>query len=561
MATTKTGKILISKPFGGWINTLSDVITSTNPTAALEGNEGQYTYSVAVSLTKPERLGHLSPGETFTALTDSSTYLLAVPINGALCSNSNAFIVLQNGSVIETGAQSVGVPNVGIIDSFSPVGHGTGSTTYSIAASLNPDVIVIKDNASTPNEYVVATWDDGVGTTIASSDAMVLKLNGANITLKTSDWFSQGNSGSYLIAAVPHKMCQGPQGNVYITNGQYIASATMGASVSLGASTRTAKALNLGSGWISNGICSYKNYLAIVGHNKQATFNSGNKLFRGDCRVWLWDGTNSNPNFIYDIPDNYGNGIYFDGVDLYVVSNGRNNSSKIFKFNGNGFSLIVESGFIAPGFNPNQGGMEFFNESLHIGAINNSNAHLFQLIGNGLHDRTIVKNGTTAMTSVGMVKNFYQNALYVGVSEGALSNGIGTSPYRIMFMPATGGSGYYLNSFFRTRLYDIGYEATLTKIKVYFSQFGTGASLKMALYKDYDTGVVGGANDLLNKTINYGLLSPSAAGGVVRSWSMPLDIPKVNSFYLDFIWNHASTSNTAAIIRKVEVEYLPTDSI
>jgi len=81
----------------------------------------------------------------------------------------------------------------------------------------------------------------------------------------------------------PHKMVIGPDGNVYITNGQYITQVTLGVT---DATTTTVdyQALNLGVGFIATGLTVFQNFLIIVGH-KSTTFISS--ITKSETRCWF----------------------------------------------------------------------------------------------------------------------------------------------------------------------------------------------------------------------------------------------------------------------------------
>src|SRR3990167_896633 len=184
----KQGKIFLSKPWGGWVSSLGVVNSSTGASASVEGSENQYTYSIALALSREERSGHLAPGDVFTALADTNSYLvgLALPMNGSVASGGRAFVVLQNGYVVR-------INNEGANPIFTgytiPVVHAANA----VRTSGNVDCIIIKDAATTPNEYVVATWEDDGNT----ADAMVfIPTDSGPTTVQDSDWFSQGSSAN-----------------------------------------------------------------------------------------------------------------------------------------------------------------------------------------------------------------------------------------------------------------------------------------------------------------------------------------------------------------------------
>jgi hypothetical protein len=125
---------------GGWITDF----TQSNG-AALEsvrnqlGIENQYSQSQYMSTFRVGYYGHLSPGEGFTALTDSSARVTQLPLNGVTDSSGNMFAILKNGRIVKFSTTAV------------------NSTTYDPASATtteNGDIIILKDAASTPVEYL-----------------------------------------------------------------------------------------------------------------------------------------------------------------------------------------------------------------------------------------------------------------------------------------------------------------------------------------------------------------------------------------------------------------------
>ena len=513
--------IEISKPFGGWVPTPANAAAASAPNASLEGGKNQYAWSKGISLRRLEKYGDIAPGETFTAITDAGTYITALPLNGAVDSSGNGFVVQTNGRVVKLNTSGTATT-----DYFAPVVHGG----HTIQSTNNPDLIIIRDATTSAVEYIVATWEDNT-----DADVMIIRPDGSN---KNSEWMS-GGALAYLVAGVPLKMTQGPDGNIYGTNRQYLWSATMAAGVGIGAATRNTQALNLGSGWVSNGICNYGNFIAVMGN--QST-QSGVK--RGNCRVWLWDGYSPEPNFVYDIPDNYANGIFNDNGTLLAFTNGRSNSSKIFEFDGGKFNLKFGTTFISSAGVPIQGAMESFEGGVHLATSNQSLGYVYLWENGGFHSRMVVTDGTNDATTVGMCRNLYQGQLFVGVNY--------STTYKIFYQ--ANFTNYYTPADFRTRLFTNWDDGTpirkgkITKVHIWFSQTGTGASLLLSLFKGYDTISLGGATDAMNKTL------ASATLGSTKYHSFELSVDDIDSFYMNLRFNHSIITNTAYIIRKIVIE-------
>ncbi len=414
-------------------------------------------------------------------------------------------------------------------------------TISSPVISNNPDVLVLRDLASTPVEY--ALWTNEVA---AGADVSILTIaaSGAD-SGQNNSFFSSTLSGGYLRKGVPLKMTIGPDGFPYITNGSSLAQISITGAI--GSATATANKLRFGPGWIATGVCTWKGYVVVIGC-KQLTSSAFSGITRGQCRAWFWNTTDSNFTSSIDIPDNFANGIYSDGTRLVALTNGRNNSSKRWEYNGTDFIKTFETQAIGVSATPIQGSMESYQDGLLLGATYNSAAHLTRFFGKGFHEDGLLSDGTFEASAVGMVKNLYQAQRFAGVSYGS-------GPTYKIFYEAT-FTKYYTPADFRTRLYEIAPDATIKRIRVYFSQFGTGASVLLSLMKSYDTIGIGTGNDQLRKTITYAANGTAIAkrGGF---YEFDKQIPNVSSFYMNIRFNHAAVTNTAAIIERIEVDWTP----
>jgi len=164
-------------------------------------------------------------------------------------------------------------------------------------------------------------------------------------------------------------------------------------------------------------------------------------------------------------------------------------------------------------------------------------------LGNGRygHHEIMYPHLSTAMiTAVGMCKQLSGNFLYVGNTVGGVNT-----------IVKINHNSYYPNADFKTRLIKLPYRSNIKEIRVYFSQFGTGASVTLSLFEGYNAMSVGGANDLLNRQLTRSAL------GAIQEFIMPQFIPDISSFYMNFRFDHSSQVDTAAIIQRVEVVYEP----
>jgi len=101
---------------------------------------------------------------------------------------------------------------------------------------------------------------------------------------------------------------------------------------------------------------------------------------------------------------------------------------------------------------------------------------------------------------------------------------------------------------------DFPANATITSVQLFLSQFSTGASLTTSFFKDYNTVSIGGATDLINTQIT------NTANGAITYYPITnLNIDTLQSGYLVFTFDHVSATSTAAIIRKVKINYVYDD--
>ena len=322
---------------------------------------------------------------------------------------------------------------------------------------------------------------------------------------------------------------------------------------------------------MATGIASYKNYVAIICSRSSGNFAT---VTRGDVAVYLWNGqsttingvTSTAPQFIYPIPDNYANGIFYDGNTLYAFTNGRNYSSKIFYLKSSGFVKVFETPLLLPSATPIQGSVENFEDALMITATksNDTSSHLMRYYSGGFHDEATITDGTHTATAVGMVKNLYTNYLYLGVKY--------SSTYAIFIGNNT---NYQLGSVLRSvifthgllgrREYPLGFKGSVNRFIIYLSQFGTGASFTLSLFNGMaavGTGA-GSTNDLLNLLIDTD--TGTANGSHHKAYPVgtteidisDISIQDLSSFYMLITWTHASTTNTAAIIRSLVAFWSP----
>ena len=577
----------IQSPFAGWVSDPAGVLNVSNGThqAAIEGEQAplgepqknQITENLGTTLFRPERFGHIAPGQVWTAITDAGGLLTDLPLNGAVSVASSAgfgylFVVLKNGRLVRIANAGTSTAN-----SFDPDYTSGSHTGHTQVSSLNTDMLLFKDNASGgAQEWVIWSWEDS-----ADADCDIIKSGG---TGQVKSWFSTLNGGTALLKSVPHKVIKSSDGNILISNGNFVEQVLIANGALLSAATKGLQ-LNLGSDYIVTDLVPYNNYTKITA--VKAAANSAN-VSRGEVWTYLWDGTSStvngvttvSPQLKFPLADSFCNSVFNADGRLLAFSNGIDETSKIFEFTGKNWKQVFETGLLPISSTPNHGSLEWFQSSVMIGAIRNEGgnpyAHLFRFYGGGFNDEGRITDGTNPATQVGLIKNFYTNQLFAGVKFG--------STYSIYYY-TNSDAKYQTGVSLRTvlfnqgilgrRVYPLGFKGTVNRLHFWFSQWGIGASIYLSLFKDYTACDPGNTNDLLNLLIDTdtttadGFINTTNYFGhtgyhhkVLDAGSNEIDLTEyavqdLSSFYMVITFTHASTSNVAAIIRKGSIEWSP----
>lgn len=500
--------IVIEKPYGGIGNTFNPVnypVIETTPT--------QYSRGSSVSLSRLGYEGHIAQGYTFTDVVDGSTVVNGLPLNAVVDSAGFGYFVLDTGRLVYYDLSNSSIPGT----KADPTGVTSG--TYSDVALYPYQTGTSPVN--TTDEYVFWSWE-----TNTYGDVALMKKS--NRTGFTSNYLTAaaGTNGTALVHGVPHPILVGQDSNVYIGNGRYLASFDPTA----GTVTVNYQALDLKPGWTISALSQYQNYIAILGY-KQSTSLTG--YYKSDTKVFFWDGFSPTWNFEYAVRDNYAGNMYYDGVDLHVISYGRNSTGKLKKFNGSGFETIFESPVV--GGLPGIGGSESYLNHLVWGSSGNLFAHgaPSDRQESGFH--FWAQPGTSR---TGMVKNLVGQDLYLGRNT--------NSGFAISISNTLTGFDNTSAEFF-SQLYVLPTNSTITCLKFYLSKFDSGSSFQYSVVKDYNASTYTASDNVLAGTIDYATYP--------AQFYIPIkkNLTNVTSFRLQVRWN--GTINTAAIIRKIEVEY------
>ena len=485
---------------------------------AVEGAEGQYTSSTVVSLFRFERHGHIAPGEMFQDMVaggSGTSVIGALPLNGVVNKDGTVFVVCADSTVFTFNTSD------NIIR-----GTLTGTTQVATVGSSNLVDIVTFRNAD-GTEWIAWSWETSA---TAQADIARIRSDGAPTT-KSTDWFSTLTGSAKLAKGVPHILHIGPDSILYCTNGQYIASHDPLTS------SGSTQAFNLGAGWTAVTLESYGNYLAIGARKTSAGVTAAS-----ETRLYLWDGYTPTPNFVYDLSDYNVTALKNHEGGLYIFTQGKNNQMRVKTISGNGVVTIFERDI---GNAPKAKSVESF-KGMVIWGQDSGNYRIGALLNlgdkAGYHEIMHPHISTASLADLGLVKQLTSSFLYAGNKVGSTF-----SIWRI------NNDSYYPNADFRTRLFILPYKSTLKRIGIYPSQFGSGASLTTSIFESYDAISIGGSTDLMAA---HGLRTiTNATHGALNEISIPIDIPNISSFYMNFRFDHASSTNTAAIIQRVEVDY------
>lgn len=357
----------------------------------------------------------------------------------------------------------------------------------------------------TGDESLFFTYQDG-------ANAYVGYAPTANIASRVNTY----KTLTYL--SVPHVGCVSVNNQSYVTDKHIL--------WAYDPLTGTWSSINCGLGITLKSVCDYGNYVATVGDNGTSSW------------LFLWDGASATvPTYKYEIRDTNVTAVVNEGGTLRVFTYGKNGTTKIKTFSSNSFD--EEADFEAPASlcpSPSHGmvdvWMNYITWAGEEGDIWAYGSPRKNEVGSGAH-----KVGKVTASTVGCVKNLYQNILYVGATNG--SNFI----YNVKPDESYSSS---LTSNVRTSLYSLPHNSTIENIQFFFSKYtvpgqsASGSTFEVSVYKGYDTA------EILNFSIpeNAGLTAST-----LSYFPITQSIPEVDTFYMDMNFTGIVT------LRKVIVTY------
>jgi hypothetical protein len=494
---------------------------------AKEGAAHEYFLSNGIDVNRPGFEGHITPGRIFdgTPITDGINSNVRSMVNDPSQANPASWLILSGLS--GTAPRVVKLVNGAYNASFDIAADaGDNFTTLPAATGSWGDDVAMYSITTT--QYVFYSWRD-------NDDADVGLINVATGG-QDDDYMSTVPTGKAKLTTrdVPHRLVEGGDKKLYISDGQYLAS--------FDGVTFTPQAYDAGSGWVIVDIRSWKEFLVIVSVKTGTSFNLTD--FNNRSRACFWDYSETGLGLVYDIDDPVASSAFVADGTLYLFSHGRNNTGKLRLFNGSDFSTKKEWMVNQFGFAPFPSCIEFYQGQIMWTPFDTGGGYVlaYDPLYDALHLPLLQYDGTvTSSSAVAPIKNLYQDNLYLG--------GLFTATYKLVVSDSD-NAGYASAADFQDRVHMLSYRATILRMRVYFSQMGSGSSAQFSLFRNFALRQVGVAGaDLLvgkNATVSY-----ASNGALAEFEIININATKTSAFYL----NHRLTGQIS--IYAIEVDYQP----
>lgn len=449
--------------------------------------------SGTINISKPGYVGQISSPPSFTTVASTMN---GFPIGGVRVSTGECFFLTDTARLykLTTG------------DTLSLVGD--------VSAGLGGDArygdIWVNVDGVSGIEYVYCTYRTGTPTwEVKRVTASTGAIAGAALFSSATD--ASANHRAVVMTRYFH-----------VLNGQYLDR------FDNNSDTYTSQAFTVAKGFKMKGICRYSNkYVAIVGDNGST------------ARLWLWDQEATDPNFTYDIHDYNVTSVVNDSGELKIFTNGRNGTTKIFKFAGGEIAEepIWEQETASTGTSPEQFSIGLYYNQIYWQTPNLTSSTAIYSYGSpnksqfyqGAH-KAATLGSYSATTGGGMCKNVKNNRLYIGFNQGSG----GTLAYTDLTTSDLNNIGS-----FGSKLYELPRNSTIKNIKVYVSNWQVGSYLDFDLYKSNST------------TEQLQLASPAVQytdKSDLEYYPITKSVVDVNAFYFN-------VTLAKCTIRKIEITY------
>lgn len=491
--------ITISNLAGGIIKEFSN-----NAQIGIRGtNDTQYSNG-RVCISKPGYVGHMSAMPGFTEVNASMS---GYPVGGVQVSNGNCYFVTNTGGVYRLSTSDV-LTQIAAPGTY--VGDATYGDMWTHINNAGQEVVYISYYASTLSAWSICEMT-------VSTEGFITNAPFTTTPLQTN------------YATALHRAVVGPGNKSYILNGGYVAVYNP-ANTAVG-QNYVPQSLYLGVGWDTKAICSYSGYVAVVG-------SRGNS----ESRLWLWDGSSTTPNFFYDIKDSQATAVINDSGDLKIFTSGKNGTTKIKIFTSGDISEdpLWERDSISVGTTPNSYSVGVFYNQIFWMTPNLGQSTVIYSQGSpnravynqGVHQQATLF-GNNVGTGGGLCKNVKSNRLYVGYTKTGTGNGV------LAYTDLTSYSIYDTTQF-TSQMYETPTKTTITRIKVFFSDWRVGSSFYPELFINNQSQEV--LQIAANPAVQYSDKTDLTYYPITKS------IPTVESFYFRFTYSQCA-------IRRIEVTY------
>jgi len=500
-------KIIIQNLFKGVAKNYA-----SGPTNAIEGKEGEYSRTSGIDFFREGFVGHMTTAQIFgTAVTDSGSALNSLPRAVAVNADASSFTTPIRAFFILGGLSGTG-PRIAfmrldtdlVTGSDDIAAHsGHNFTTLPTGTGFWGEDIILYDINGT--KFLLISYNDNVDGDVARID-----ISGSSPASIDSDFMSTSPAGAASLSNnLPHRMVEGPDKILYITNGQYLNA--FDGFIGTNGTLRT-QVYDAGAGWTIVDLRVDKNFLVVYmtrdGSDARPTFS-------GVSRVAYWQPGEIGQGIVYEQDDFFVRSGFEAFGSALVFSSGKNQTIKLSTPQG---TVLAEAPVGQYGTPPQPSSIETYQGNLLWIPGDSISAFVCQYGGGGFHVPYLVNDGSNNATAIGVLRNIQDNKLYVG--------GLFSSTYRLVFLNNSGDYSTTAQDL-RTRLYPLSRNAVIRGFDFFFSQMASSSSVTFSLFQNYAAMSVGGSDDLLNLALTQ------AAQGTLTEHQLNRTIPNTSSFYMN----------------------------
>lgn len=469
------------------------------------------------------------PGSYYTGFFSPNRPNYLGQVNNAVTNNPGGTMTSSGGVPINITASSV----AGKAYFISPIGYLSTFTLINSTTTV-PTITDYTQPASCSNDTYKDIW---LHVTSTGLEAILYTYQtGSNAYLgiaPTSNIAGLRNDTAYTLTNrnVPHVGVVSAGGKSFITDGSYLKCYDPNSPGSL-------FSVNIGLGYTLVSVADYGNYCSAVASNGNSS------------KMVLWKGSNQTAvDYEYDIRDTNVTAVVNEGGDLRVFCYGKNGTTKIKTFSGQGFS--EEADWETPTTLCPSPAHNMCDVFLNQIAWKTPDGYLWSYgsprkneLQSGAHKWGLVQ---TTNSSNGCVKNVYQNILYIGSNYASLNS--------LMVLKADESYAPTLASFIKSNLLTVPHKSSIQGFQIYFSNYtvptasSSGSSCNVNLYSGYDT-----TTDLLQASAVPTITTGDSSSTALMYYSFEVGIPNIDTFYFQVNFQFCT-------IKKIEIDYQYVDEV